>query len=455
MKKVVVSSPVHVAVLAFPFGSHAAPLLNLVQEIASKSPKVTFSFFTTKRSNDSIFSRHQNNAGINIIHNIKAYNVEDGLPETYVPSSNHPIQPINIFLSVMIRNFRLAMDKALAETQINFTCLLTDAFLWFAAEMAAEIDAKWVPLWTAGPHSLLCHVMTDFVRDKFSSNDGDENIDFVPGLPVVKASELPEGIIDDIEQPLSSMLHKMGQMLPKSTAVAINSFNELEPPMMKQLESKFRKLLNVGPLTLSMPQPIIPDDEGCIEWLNKHDIASVVYISFGTVIVPPPHELIAIAEAIDESGYPFIWSFRGRRHDEQLPEGFLERTKDKGKMVSWSPQVEILKHEAIGVCVTHSGWNSIMECMVGGVPMISRPFFGDQKLNTRMMESSWGVGVPIQGGVFTKESTLAALKLTMSSDEGMLMREKIAEFKKSAKQAVESNGSSIRDFNTLVEIVTS
>ncbi|MED6125151.1 hypothetical protein PIB30_065993 [Stylosanthes scabra] len=447
MKKVVCSE--HVAVLAFPFGSHAAPLLNLVQEIASKSPKVTFSFFTTKRSNDSIFSRHQNN-NAGIIHNIKAYNVEDGLPESYVPSS-HPIQPINIFLSVMIQNFRLAMDKALAETQIKFTCLLTDAFLWFAAEMAAEIDAKWVPVWTAGPHSLLCHVMTDFVRDKFSSNDVDENIDFVPGLPVVKASELPEGIIDDIEQPLSSMLYKMGQMLSKSTAVAINSFAELEPPIMKQLESKFRKLLSVGPLTLSMPQPIIPDDEGCIEWLNKHDIASVVYISFGTVIIPPPHELIAIAEAIDESGYPFIWSCRGRH---ELPEGFLERTKEKGKMVSWSPQVEILKHEAVGVCVTHSGWNSIMECMVGGVPMISRPFFGDQKLNTRMMESRWGVGVPIQGGVFTKESTLEALKLTMSSDEGMLMRQKIAEFKKFAKQAVESNGTSIRDFNTLLQIVT-
>ncbi|XLS80028.1 hypothetical protein HN51_064253 [Arachis hypogaea] len=287
-----------------------------------------------------------------------------------------------------------------------------------------------------------------------NKHESNENIDFVPGLPVVKASELPEGIMDDIEQPLSSMLHKMGQTLPKATAVAINSFAELEPPIVNQLESKFRKLLNIGPFTLALPQPIIPDDQGCIEWLNKHDIGSVVYISFGTVIIPPPHELVAIAEAIDESGFPFIWSFRGK-HDEQLPKGLLERIKDKGKIVSWSPQVEILKHEAIGVCVTHSGWNSIMECMVGGVPMISRPFFGDQKLNTRMMEGRWGVGVPIQDGVFTKEATLAALKSTMSSDEGMLMRQKISEFKKSAKRAVETNGSFIRDFNTLVEIVTS
>ncbi|XP_057763595.1 flavonoid 3-O-glucosyltransferase-like [Arachis stenosperma] len=446
MNKVVCS--VHVAVLAFPFGSHAAPLLNVVQEIASKNPRVKFSFLSTKRSNESIF------AGI-IHHNIKAYNVEDGLPEGYVPSG-HPIEPINLFVGVMIQNFKRAMDKALAETHINFTCLLTDAFLWFAAEMAKEINAKWVPVWTAGPHSLLCHLMTDFIRDQFAADAGNGifSIDFVPGLPVVKASELPEGIIDDIEQPLSSMLHKMGQTLPKATAVAINSFAELEPPIVNQLESKFRKLLNIGPFTLALPQPNIPDDQGCIEWLNKHDIGSVVYISFGTVIIPPPHELVAIAEAIDESGFPFIWSFRGK-HDEQLPKGLLERIKDKGKIVSWSPQVEILKHEAIGVCVTHSGWNSIMECMVGGVPMISRPFFGDQKLNTRMMEGRWGVGVPIQDGVFTKEATLAALKSTMSSDEGMLMRQKISEFKKSAKRAVETNGSFIRDFNTLVEIVTS
>ncbi|KAJ1433510.1 UDP-glucuronosyl/UDP-glucosyltransferase [Sesbania bispinosa] len=441
----------HVAILAFPFGSHASPLLSLVRRIAAEAPQVTFSFFSTSKSNASVFS------GMNKeeLHNIKPYNVHDGLPENYVPSG-HPIEPTFLFIKAMPENYKRAMDEVVEKTGKKITCLVSDAFYWFCADIANDMDAKWVPLWTAGPHSVLAHVLTDLIRaNNFSGFAvlGDQTIDLLPGFPKLKVSELPEGVMGDLEQPFASMVHKMGQMLPRATAVVMNSFAAVHPLMVNELESKFHLLLNVGPLTLTTPQTTIPDGQGCLEWLNKHENASVVYISFGSVIVPPPQELTALAEALEESGFSFIWAFRGNP-EKQLPKGFLERTSKQGKVVAWAPQMEILKHPSVGVCLTHCGWNSVLDCIVGGVPMIGRPFFGDQKINTRMLESAWGIGVGVDKGVLTKETALKALKLTISSEEGKKMREKIGELRESALEAVKPDGSSTRNFSTLIQIVT-
>lgn len=99
------------------------------------------------------------------LENVKAYEVHDGLPDGFVPSG-HPLERVNLFLQAMPGNYRRAMEEVMAETETRrrFTCLVTDAFFWFGAEMAEEMGAKWVPLWTAGPHSLLSHVSTDLLR---------------------------------------------------------------------------------------------------------------------------------------------------------------------------------------------------------------------------------------------------------------------------------------------------
>lgn len=157
----------HVAVLAFPFGTHAPPLLSLVRKIAAEAPEATFSFFSTSRSNASVFSSLKEEE----LHNIKAYNVPDGLPEGYVPSG-HPLEPIFLFIKAMQQNYRLTMDEAVANTGKKITCLVTDAMYWFGAGFAEEMQVKWIPLWTAGPHSVLIHILTDHIREKIGTKDG-------------------------------------------------------------------------------------------------------------------------------------------------------------------------------------------------------------------------------------------------------------------------------------------
>lgn len=287
------------------------------------------------------------------------------------------------------------------------------------------------------------------------SNAGPENqtLEFLPGFSSIRAMDLPEGIISGpLDSPFPIMLDKMGKTLPKATVVAINSYEELDLIVVETLKSRLHKFLNVGPSNLTSPPPV-SDPHGCLPWLNERENASVIYVSFGSMITPPRSEVIALAEALEAIGFPFLWSFRGNA-EEQLPKGFVERTKSYGKVVPWAPQIKILEHSSLCVFVTHCGWNSTIESITGGVPMVCRPVFADQVLNRRIIETAWGIGVGVEGGKFTKDETVNALKKVLSSEEGKRMRENVGVLKKLAFKAVESDGSSIKNFKALVEVVT-
>ncbi|GMY06410.1 anthocyanidin 3-O-glucosyltransferase UFGT-like, partial [Fagus crenata] len=280
-----------------------------------------------------------------------------------------------------------------------------------------------------------------------------QTLKFIQGMSQIQVRDLPEGVLfGNIESIFSRMLQQMGQMLPQATAVFINSFEELDPITTTDLKTKFNKFLNIGPSNLISPQPT-SDTSGCLSWLDKQKAASVAYISFGSVTTPPPNELKALAEALGAGGVPFIWSLKDMSK-VHLPNGFLEKTKVNGMIVPWAPQLDILAHGAVGVFITHCGWNSLLESISGGVPMICRPFFGDQKLNGRVVEDVLEVGLKIEGGIFTKNGVVSSLDLILFQEKGKKMREKMKVLKELAIKAVGPKGSSTRNFESLLQIVS-
>lgn len=146
----------HVGVLAFPFASHPSVLLHLVQRLASAAPNVTFSFLNTAISNQKLFSKEK----LNGYDNIKSYDVHDGAPEGHV-FSGHPLEPIDLFIKATPDNFKKRLDEVVDETGVKISCLLTDAFLGFSAEIAEDLGIPWLPFWTAGPRSFSAHLYTD------------------------------------------------------------------------------------------------------------------------------------------------------------------------------------------------------------------------------------------------------------------------------------------------------
>lgn len=271
-------------------------------------------------------------------------------------------------------------------------------------------------------------------------------------MSAIHASDLPQEFLH-LDRPFSHLLYNMSLALPRAAAVVLNSFDGVDPVVENDLKSKLRKMLNVWRPSPPPPQTPPSDDQGgCLSWLSNQSAASVAYISFGTVLTPPPPELVAMAEALEEKQIPYLWSFSdySKRH---LLERFFQRTSSIGKVVEWAPQLQVLAHSSVGVFVTHCGWNSVMESITGGVPMICRPFLGDQMINRRRVEEVWRIGVGVEGGVFTKSSMMTALDRVMLK-EGKKIRENVGRLREFASTAVAENGSSTENFKSLIGIVT-
>nr|QDM38903.1 UDP-glycosyltransferase UGT78K10 [Glycyrrhiza uralensis] len=457
----------HVAVFTFPFGSHSVPLFNLVLKLARASPNSQFSFIGTEQSNKPLFSTPHK---YNIPDNVKSYCVGDGVPKGHVLCTN-PVEKVNLFLQAGSENMQKGIDLAVERTKERVTCIIADAFVTPSLIVAQTLNVPWIAFWPALSCSLSTHFYTDLIRQKCvtknNAGSGDRALDFLPGLSKMRVEDLADDVLnngsdekEEEETLFSKTLASLGRVMPQAKAVVFNFFEELDDPLfIEDMRSKLQCVLYVGFLSLSLPLLPLPpsdtDETGCLSWLDKQKGKSVVYVSFGTVVTPPKHEVMAVAEALEESGFPFLWSLKDHLIKGSLPNGFLERTNGRGKIVPWAPQAQVLGHGSVGVFVTHCGGNSVFESISNGVPMIGRPFFGDQGMSGRIIEDVLEIGVRVEGGVFTKSGLLKSFNLVLVGDEGKRMREKALEVKKIVVDAAGPRGKAAQDLKALVELVSS
>ncbi|KAJ8750657.1 hypothetical protein K2173_015838 [Erythroxylum novogranatense] len=445
----------HAVVLAWPFTSHPFALFNLTCKLAACAPHVQFSFISTEDCNRSII----NAKNLDIPINVKSYNVDDGLPKP----PKGPITPqeeAGFFVSLIPENFKRGMREAVTKTGRNITRLMTDGVLSYAVgKLAEDMKVPWVAFWVPTPYALSAHLHMHLIADIYG-NGGDQTLDAIPGLSKVRIGDLPqEVLLRDHSYPDSSpvlvAMEQMSEWLPKASAVVMNSYEELNSTLLtKDLKSKFQNLFYMGFLTIPVPLPPAsgPDVTGCLPWLDNQKASSVVYISFGTLVVPPPKELAALAEALEASGVPFLWSLK-ENFRSCLPEGFIERTRLQGKVVPWAPQSRVLAHSSIGAQVSHCGFNSLAESILGGVPLICRPVWTDNHMNARMAEEEWGIAVGIEGEVITKSGMLESLKTVFQHDKGRQMREAICALRETVLNAAGPGGVAANDFKALAQMV--
>ncbi|KAI3693226.1 hypothetical protein L6452_33057 [Arctium lappa] len=247
--------------------------------------------------------------------------------------------------------------------------------------------------------------------------------------------------------------------------ILVNSFHELEA-------ETFRVLSTVGPI-----YPIGPlirsdtnngsDRHESLKWLDHQPTKSVVLVSFGsggTLSLDQIHEL---ANGLETSGQRFLWIVRSPNEKASnasfftassqteslgfLPQGFLTRTKNQGLVVtSWGPQIEILSHGATGGFLTHCGWNSVLESVVHGVPMIAWPLYAEQHMNAKVMTESLSLALRAESddcGIVRKEVIEKVVKELMEGDEGKKISKRLNELKVAAMKALSDGGSSMESLS--------
>ncbi len=335
----------HVAVLAFPFTCHPWSLFNLACKLARAAPHVRFSFFNTSKSNRRLFSTSQL---ADLPDNLKACDVADGVPEGCVfPPVNPHVDEIELFMKAAPESFGKAMDIAVEETRRNISSLLTDALLVFSCQMAEKMHVKWVTFWVPAPYYLSALIYTDLIHKAYANvcgiNGGGvvglglggikpihKTMDVIPGQSVMRFCDLPDNVLQGNvpnSSLISSTLYRMCEVLPQASAIVMNSFQELNSTLLtNDLKSKFQDLLYMGIPTLTLPltpPPSRSDATGCLAWLDQKKPSSVAYISFGTLAPLPPNEFVSLAEALEASGVPFLWSLRDNLK-QHLPNGFVQ-----------------------------------------------------------------------------------------------------------------------------------
>lgn len=266
--------------------------------------------------------------------------------------------------------------------------------------------------------------------------------------------------------------------MQKTDGVIVNSFHELEPKSVRAITDGLcvpeghgtPPIFCVGPL-ISSHGEVNPKGSEILEWLDSKPTASVVFLCFGSLGVFSKDQLMEIATGLEKSGQRFVWVIRNPPSDPTrnivssenldpdleslLPEGFLNRTKEWGLVVkSWAPQVVVLSHDSVGGFVTHCGWNSVLEAVQAGVPMLAWPLYAEQRFNRMLMVKEMKIALavePSENGFVTAAEVEERVRELMESKAGRSVRERVGAMKDAAEAAMSPGGSSRVSLTKLVD----
>eukprot|EP00262_Sarcandra_glabra_P001484 TRINITY_DN1159_c0_g4_i1.p1 TRINITY_DN1159_c0_g4~~TRINITY_DN1159_c0_g4_i1.p1 ORF type:complete len:516 (-),score=52.31 TRINITY_DN1159_c0_g4_i1:63-1466(-) len=357
------------------------------------------------------------------------------------------------------------------------SCIVSDFNYPWTADIASELR---IP-------RLVFHGISVFslcLRDSLIRHAPDQNIPsdkkafVVPNLP--HPIEMKRSELDDKNKLPSEERYMEAEL--RSYGVIVNSFYELEPDYADHYkETLGRKAWHIGPVSLCNQETVDKSErwnmtsiekDKCLGWLDSMKPRSVVYVCFGSMYRIKKAQLFEIAMGLESSNHPFIWVVKNSKNaneeeEEWLPEGFEETIKDKGLIIrGWAPQILILDHPAIGGFVTHCGWNSTLEGVAAGVPMITWPLFAEQFHNQKLIVHVAKIGIEIGDLVWSElgeeavlvkreEVANAVLKLMDGGEEGEEMRKRAKVMGEMAKKAVQEGGSSYVDLGLLIdELIT-
>nr|UHH90497.1 UDP-glycosyltransferase [Nicotiana benthamiana] len=211
-----------------------------------------------------------------------------------------------------------------------------------------------------------------------------------------------------------------------------------------------KRLLDDKEYGLSVFKPMT---DACLNWLNHQPASSVVYVSFGSLAKLEAEQMEEVAWGLRNSNKNFLWVVRSTEKSK-LPKNFVEElASEKGLVVSWCPQLQVLEHKSIGCFLTHCGWNSTLEAISLGVTMVAMPQWSDQPTNAKLVKDICEMGVRAkqdEKGIVRREIIEEYIKIVMEEEKGKMIRKSAKKWKELARKAVDEGGSSDRNIEEFV-----
>ncbi|XP_004303932.1 PREDICTED: 7-deoxyloganetin glucosyltransferase-like [Fragaria vesca subsp. vesca] len=466
----------HAVFIPVPAQSHIKAMLKLAKILHHRGFHITF---VNTEFNHKRFLKSLGPNSLDGLPDFRFEAIPDGLPE----SDEDATQDVALLCDCINKNF-LATFCALIMKLNNSTnppvsCIVSDGFMsTFTITAAEEFGVPVALFYTIAACSLMGFTQYPSLIDKglaplkdescFTNGFLDTVIDWIPGMKDIRLRDLPSFFRttnpDDII--FNYFIEATGPRIQKASAIVLHTFDALEQNVLDALSSRLPLVYAIGPIQLllnqipqnpltSMGYSLWKEEPECLEWLKNRAPNSVIYVNFGSVAVLTPKQLVEFGWGLANSKFPFFWVIRPDLvvgESAILPPEFVAEIKDRGLLAHWCPQEQVLNHPSVGGFLTHSGWNSTIESLTAGVPMLCWPFFGDQQTDCHFSCKEWGVGMEISNDV-KRDEVEKLVKELMEGEKGKKMKNKALNWKELAQEATAPHGTSSRNLDTLVNQV--
>ncbi|CAH1419222.1 unnamed protein product [Lactuca virosa] len=418
----------HVVFIPFPTQSHIKCMIKLARLLHHKGLHITF---VNTESNQKRLVKYGGFHGLAVALGFEFKTVPDGLP---CDDDTEPNQTAEQLFLYLLPNFLGSFLDLVAGLENPPTWIISDGFMTFTNTVYAAEKLK-IPIilyWTLAACGFMATYQTKVLTDKgvlplkdesdLKNGYTDTEIDWIPGMEGTRLKDLQEHVlVTNPDDPAYNFVLEAARTADKVSHMIIQTFDELEANLVKELKSIFPKIYTVGPLQLLLNQitenetpnsssngySLWKEEPGCIEWLESKEPNLVV-------------------------NHYFLWIIRNDLVDgvlEVLPPEFMAAVKTRGFIASWCSQEEVLKHPSVGGFLTHGGWGSVIESLSAGVPMLCWPVSHDQGINCRQMCRNWEVGMEIDRNV-KRDEVEKLVRWLMEEIEGKRMKKKAMEWKK-------------------------
>ncbi|XP_027171929.1 anthocyanidin 3-O-glucosyltransferase 2-like [Coffea eugenioides] len=391
----------------------------------------------------------------------------------------------NLFMYQLIEDHKSSARDVLAEisnsASSDLAGVLIDMFCSSMIDVAKEFGVPSYVFYTSGAAmlGLILHLQSlrdDFGEDVTNYENSKVELPVPTFINPVPVKVLPSRLFD--KEGGGNMFLNLAKRYRETKGIVINSFLELESHAIQVLsnDKTIPPVYPVGPiLNLKGSDGQNQETEMIMKWLDIQPDSSVVFLCFGSGGCFDGYQVKEIAYALERSGYRFLWSLRRpppkgkfefpgdyENLEEVLPEGFLERTAEVGKVIGWAPQAAVLSHPAVGGFVSHCGWNSTLESVWYGVPTATWPLYAEQQVNAFQMLKDVGMAVEIKmdfKNTFREPSTaIVAADLIEKAIKHLMdpeneIRKKVTEMKEKSRLTLNGGGSSSASLGRFLDAV--
>uniref|UniRef100_A0ACD5Y8N2 Uncharacterized protein n=1 Tax=Avena sativa TaxID=4498 RepID=A0ACD5Y8N2_AVESA len=408
------SSQLHVVICPWLAFGHLLPCLDLAERLASRGHRV--SLVSTPRNIERLPPVHSAVAPLVGLVALPLPRVV-GLPDGAESTHDVPLGMFDLHLRAsdgLAAPFSEFLESLCAEPgRKKPDWIIVDYFNHWAAAAAIK-------------HEVPCALLVLLAATVVAALDIRLSVSRSAGAPRLETAKTELISVQGV--PGASIAERVTSTLERCNLVAMRSCVEWEPESVPLAATFGGKPVVAFGLLPPSPDGGRRGDSGkdgaAVRWLDAQPAQSVVYVALGSEVLLRPEEVHELAHGLELGGTRFLWALRKPPVDADvvLPAGFEERTRGHGLVMNgWVPQLEILAHDAVSVSLTHCGWNSTIEGLLFGRPLVMLPIMGDQEPNARLMERrKVGVQVPRNqnDGSFDREGVAAAIRAVAVEEEG-------------------------------------